>query len=104
MIKNSQQLAFEQKVRAMADGFRCFSDTATELNFRTEVLHPEQVVLRFHKMLDLFEAVRSTRAQHEAAVEACTRSIPACKVFYEDAAVVAKSHHGSDPKKMATFG
>ncbi len=104
MSPNNQQLAFEQKIRTMAEGFRSFSETTPELTFRSEVLHPEQVVLRFHKMLDLFEAVRTTQAQHEAALEACARGIPACKAFYEEAVVVAKCHHGSDPKKLAAFG
>jgi hypothetical protein len=104
MSKYSEQGPFEEKVRAMVEGFRGFPLTTTELVFRGETLRPEQAVGRFHEMLGRYEAVREHEAKHRAAIQACDEAIESDHAFYADAVVVVKSHFGSDAKKLATFG
>ncbi len=104
MKANTQKHPLEAKALAIVEGFRSIPQPHLPFSFEKENLDPGQVVARFTKSLAHFEEVRRTRAEYEAAVEKCDRSLPELRSLCEEAVVVAKRHFGSDPKRMETFG
>lgn len=104
MSKSSQQSPFEEKARAMVEGFRGITLASTPLVFHGETMIPAQVITRLHEITGTFEAVREHEGKHRAAIEASAKGMKDFRSFYEEAVIVVKSHFGSDAKKLATFG
>ena len=99
-----QKNPFQEKVRAMAEGFRAFPFPNTQLVFRGETLLPAQAAARFQGILDSFQGVRDAEENHRCAVDAHEKELADHQAFYEDAVMVVKSHFGSDAKRLARFG
>ncbi len=96
--------SLEPKLQAIIQGYKSLPSEHPPFVFHTQPLFAHEVVIRVQKVLDTFEAVRTTRAAHEEALERCKQSIPDGQAFYEEAKAVAKKHFGSDPKMMSRFG
>ncbi len=99
-----QKNPFEEKVRAMAEGFRAMPFPNTQLVFRGETMLPAQAAARFQAVLDSFQTVRDAEASHRGAADAHDKAMAEHQAFYEEAVVVVKSHFGSDAKRLSTFG
>jgi hypothetical protein len=104
MRKLNQFEVFEEKVRRMADGFRSPEIPTTQLMFRGEEMLPMQVAQRLQGILDSFQGVRDADSAHRMSMAELERAMPHHAAFYEQTVEVAKSHFGSDPRRLARFG
>ena len=95
---------FERQVTAAIGGYRTHFDATHPLKFATQDLTADQVILNLHETIDLNEAARVAKAKLDAILELRARRRPANEEFYAEAMLVARGCHGSDPKKMASFG
>jgi hypothetical protein len=104
MRKLNQFEVLEEKVRLMADGFRSPEIPNTQLMFPGEEMLPMQVAQRLQGILDGFQGVRDAERAHRLSMAELERAMPHHAAFYEQTVEVAKSHFGSDPRRLASFG
>ena len=103
MITDIAQLELERKLHKAKEGFTSLPSLAAPFAFAEQPMVREAVIERLQRGLDVFEEERRTRAAHEAAVEARKNAVPRLTAFHAAAMAIARSHFGSDAKKMATF-
>ena len=104
MSVNIHQHPLEPKVERMIAGFREVATPVARFVLDMGELSSSELIEKGEQMLALFVQVRRTKAEHEAAVKACQRAIPAMQALHEQGMAVAQQHYGSDAEKMSRFG
>ncbi len=104
MSLNIHQHPLEPKVEKMISGFREVATPVARFTLDSGELSSSKLIEKGEQMLALFVQLRHTKAEHEAAVKACQRALPAMQSLHEQGMAVAQQHYDSDAEKMSRFG